>query len=799
MNKSLFFILLALFVSISISTSSRADTIILNQPEIHLVENHTGSVNLAGKITPQAIEYVATWTYTGPIYIPDENLNWTIISCDPNGIIPVGKAVTKVEISHSYTHTYTGDLDIQLENDTKLWSIHSSDLDNNVEDIDETITNTTTFTGDDPNQVWFYQFRDVLEDDTGQLNEMTLKVYYANAEPDISLSTSELHIDCSDSQSVSTLAASSSTQQKESTSRLIDKEAINEMFDEQGTARVIVNLKESLVADTKAALVKGKSTKAFRSKVKQVRDVVLDKYKGKKSFKTHHEYDNIPSFSANVTVDQLNDLLAEDNIASIEPARKYKCFTAQGLPLINAFDSRSATTGSGISIAICDTGIDYTHPMLGGASFPNDKVIGGYDFGDDDSDPYPYYEAHGTACAGIAAGFIGSYGDYIGGVAPGAKLYALKVTEGSEEYMYDDSIAASWDWCVTNQYADQDNPIMVISVSLGGSKFSNICDNSTVLLTTAAGNATNAGITIVAASGNEGYCDSISEPACISTIISVGAVYDRSLSSGGWCIDSTSCIAESYPECDTGYICYDTNAISGEVNCYSNSADILDVLAPSYSVTTTDITGSGGYDNSSDYTTGFAGTSAATPYVAGVVAVIQQYSYQNTGSYLSPSEIRNLLVDTGTMTYDPKSDIYTPLINLESALEAAYPCDGESISINNTGGQTLSISGINLPAWLTIDMQFPIEILPNSTLTICLASDCSAVCESEISYSDNITIYSNDPDTPELILPVIATCATCSSTPLGDITGDCLVNLEDMSVIASSWLDCGYYPESYCN
>ena len=96
-----------------------------------------------------------------------------------------------------------------------------------------------------------------------------------------------------------------------------------------------------------------------------------------------------------------------------------------GIPLMNAAEARNSYSGSGLSIAICDTGIDYTHPKLGGGGFPNTKVIGGYDTGQDDADPMDG-NGHGTGCAGIAAGDMGNAGDYIGGVYYGARLYALK-------------------------------------------------------------------------------------------------------------------------------------------------------------------------------------------------------------------------------------------------------------------------------------------------------------------------------------------------------------------------------------
>jgi len=58
--------------------------------------------------------------------------------------------------------------------------------------------------------------------------------------------------------------------------------------------------------------------------------------------------------------------------------------------------------GSEIVIAVIDTGVDYTHPDLGGCLGPSCKVIGGYDFGDDDSDPMDQM-GHGTLVAGTIA------------------------------------------------------------------------------------------------------------------------------------------------------------------------------------------------------------------------------------------------------------------------------------------------------------------------------------------------------------------------------------------------------------
>ena len=387
-------------------------------------------------------------------------------------------------------------------------------------------------------------------------------------------------------------------------------------------------------------------------------------------FKLRHRFENQAGFSAEVTLDCLSKLMDDANVVSIEPVYVLEKHLAQGIPLINGMVYRSTYNGQGIAIAICDTGVDYTHPMLGGGGFPNSKVIGGYDYGDNDSDPFPI-EAHGTCCAGIAAGSLGSVGDYIGGVAYGAKIYALKV-EDSSGYIYTDSIVAAWNWCVSHQNDNPANPILVISNSLGGGRYYSACDSSNSSLATAANSAAAAGITILASSGNDGYCDSIAAPACLSNVISVGAVYDAAFGTYYPCINSASCATKySTTGCATGWYAIDTLA-PDKVTSYSNTASFLNVLAPSNQAYTTDIAGSAGY-STGDYYSEFGGTSAACPYTAGAVACLQSAAKVITGNYLTPAQVKSILISTGNNVTDTKVSITKPRINLGNAIETLEP------------------------------------------------------------------------------------------------------------------------------
>src|ERR1043166_5464307 len=86
-----------------------------------------------------------------------------------------------------------------------------------------------------------------------------------------------------------------------------------------------------------------------------------------------------------------------------------------------------AVTGKGQTVAIIDTGIDYNLPYLGGGFGAGYKVVGGWDFVEDDADPMDTF-GHGTNVSGIVAAspFVMDGMKY-SGIAPEANLVALRV------------------------------------------------------------------------------------------------------------------------------------------------------------------------------------------------------------------------------------------------------------------------------------------------------------------------------------------------------------------------------------
>ena len=317
--------------------------------------------------------------------------------------------------------------------------------------------------------------------------------------------------------------------QLQNSPKLLNADEVLKDYLEEGaaTTRVIVNLRKPENASQLSDISKPEVRKALTEAVYDAQETVIDVL-DPDDCRITNRFVYVFGFSAEVSLRGLQELVDNPDVLSVEKDEILHANLAQGIPLMNATTPRSSYNGSGLSIAICDTGIDYTHPRLGGGGFPNSKVIGGYDCGDDDNDPMDL-QGHGTACAGIAAGNTGTVGDYIGGVAYNAKLYALKISYGSGGSARTSDMVEAWEWCITHQNDDPGNPIMIISTSFGGGYYTSTCDSQSTARTAAAANAVAAGMTLFVSSGNDGYCSGMGVPACITHVISVGAVYDANL------------------------------------------------------------------------------------------------------------------------------------------------------------------------------------------------------------------------------------------------------------------------------
>lgn len=160
--------------------------------------------------------------------------------------------------------------------------------------------------------------------------------------------------------------------------------------------------------------------------------------------------------------------------------------------------------GEGARVLVLDTGIDKDHPSL------KDAFEQGKDFVGDHLTPYEFFDkiGHGSHVSGTIAGAMDATG--FTGVAPKAKILMGRVC--SEEGCSNIAIAQGVNWGIAQK-------VDVISMSLGGAW-------STPAERTAIQQADAAGVTVVAASGNDGT-NRVSYPAALPSVIAVGAIDNK--------------------------------------------------------------------------------------------------------------------------------------------------------------------------------------------------------------------------------------------------------------------------------
>lgn len=280
------------------------------------------------------------------------------------------------------------------------------------------------------------------------------------------------------------------------------------------------------------------------------------------------------------------------------------------------WDGTAGFGSSTVIIAIIDSGVNLSHPDL--------TLVAGWDYGSGDSNPEDNSAApgHGTACAGVAVAKVNN-GLGACGAAPGCRVMPLKVANNAGSMFFSAIVNAI--------YHAADNGANVISMSLGAAITSDASTDAAITY------ATNAGVTILAATGNENNT-TISYPAINANVIGVGAASpcgDRKRSS-----NLASELNPGVSADPNGYTCdgerwwgsnYGTNT--------ANAAGAVDIIAPTI-LYTTDIQGAGGYQ-SGDYDPYFNGTSCATPYAAGVCALIK-----SKNPAFTPAQVKSQLTST---------------------------------------------------------------------------------------------------------------------------------------------------------
>ncbi len=289
------------------------------------------------------------------------------------------------------------------------------------------------------------------------------------------------------------------------------------------------------------------------------------------------------------TVEQL------DYVEAVYPDIEVKVNLNESAPLIGATQvwADLGFTGKGIVVSIVDTGIDYTHPDLGGSAvFPNAKVIGGYDCYNNDNDPMDDHY-HGTHVAGIVA----ANGE-LKGVAYEASLMAYKVLSAygsGRSSTIIQGIELSTD---PDGDPGTDDGADIINMSLGGS------GNPDDPMSQAVDNAVDSGVVVVVAAGNDYSYWAILSPGVARKALTVGAT------------DKTDRLA----------------SFSSKGPVLSTYAIKPDVTAPGVGILASQL---GGGNRS------LSGTSMATPHVAGAAALLLQ-----SNPALSPAQVKHILMGT---------------------------------------------------------------------------------------------------------------------------------------------------------
>lgn len=340
--------------------------------------------------------------------------------------------------------------------------------------------------------------------------------------------------------------------------------------------------------------------------------------------------------------------------------------------LINVNQARLAygVTGSGLTAAVLDTGTRATHQDFAG------RVVAQVNFTTDnggDNSNSADGNGHGTNVAGI----ILANGPHTG-MAPGASLASLKVLENDGEGSFS-WVASALDWVIANRTTHN---ITVVNMSLGdGENYTTpgaIIDS--LAIRAKLQTLRSVGVAVCAAAGNDFFswnsAQGMSAPAIYPETVSVGAVYDANI--GGVGYQNNSCVANTTA---ADRICPFSQRMHPNVSVASRT----DIFAPGAAVTSAGITS----DTSSSTS---HGTSQASPVVAGVIVLMQDYYQRTTGSLPTVDQLEKWL-RAGAVTIndgDDEDDNVTNTglnflrVDAMAAMQAAEAEVGNTYSISGT-------------------------------------------------------------------------------------------------------------------
>lgn len=323
---------------------------------------------------------------------------------------------------------------------------------------------------------------------------------------------------------------------------------------------------------------------------------------------THVYRSAFKGYAATIPSRRVASLRANSRVRFVSPDGRVKAYdqaVGTGVNRINA--ENKANKGTGVNVAVIDTGIDPTHPDLAA------NIVGGTNCSSGGPKNYGDGNGHGTHVAGIVAALDNGLG--VVGVAPQAKLWAVRVLDKTGSGTWSD-VVCGLDF-VDSRSPAKGGPITVANMSLGGrgSDDGNCGNTNGDVIHKAICQAVRDGVTFTVAAGNSSSDLSGFVPAAYDEVITVSALSD---SDGGPC----KLGSQTSWGADDDFAWFSNYATS--------AADLNHLIAAP------------GDDIYSTYRLGgyrtLSGTSMASPHVAGAAAL-----YVATHPGATPASVRDAL------------------------------------------------------------------------------------------------------------------------------------------------------------
>ena len=284
--------------------------------------------------------------------------------------------------------------------------------------------------------------------------------------------------------------------------------------------------------------------------------------------------------------------------------------------------------GAGQTVAVIDSGIAWDHYALGGGYGAGNKVVGGWDFAENDADPYDDGPAgfHGSHVAGI----IGSSDDQYRGVSEGVDLVGLRVFGDNGESNLD-WVEQALQW-VHDHKDDFENPITTVNLSLGTNWNAETLPEWATLE------------------------DEFAQLEADGLFISVAA---------GNAFKTFGGPGLSYPAVSEHVVPVASHGADGSISDFSQR-DSNVLVAPGELLRST--VPDHLFNYKSGQFLGSTGTSMAAPYVAGASAVLRQANEFMGETNITQETLYNQFRETADQIYDSVTNGYYYRINLDAAL-----------------------------------------------------------------------------------------------------------------------------------